>query len=237
MKNEKRDQARILREKNGLSIKTIAKKLNVARSSVSIWVRDVPLTKEQAKKLEQNWKYKSSYENRIAGSQVMQANYEKKRFKFKELGAEQALKLEPLHIMGCSLYWAEGRRRNNKNQVSISNSNSNILKIFILFLKKYFKIKNEDLTIRMKYYTDIFDTTKIEKYWCDVLKLPKICIRKGVVDYYSTYSLKKKKGQNPYGTCTLRVNKSMSMINHIYGAIEKYSQIFLKENHTPLELG
>jgi transcriptional regulator with XRE-family HTH domain len=237
MKTEKKRKARELREKEGLSIKAIAKKLNVAKSSVSDWVKDIALTEEQAKKLEQNWKCKSSYENRIAGSRVMQANYEEKRRAFKKLGENQAIKLKPLHIMGCFLYWTEGCRKNNKNRVSISNANPNILKIFILFLKKYFKIKNEDLTIWIKYYTDTFDTPHIEKYWCDILKLPESCIRKGVVNYYSTYSLKKKKGQNPYGTCTLQVNKSVRIINHIYGAIEKYSKMFQKNHYDYFEFG
>ena len=112
MKNEKKDQARKLRSE-GLSIKSIARKLKVAISSVSIWVRDIPLTKEQIETLEQNWKCKSSYKGRMAGSKAIKKIYEEKRSTHKKLGAQTALKLEPLHILGCSLYWAEGRRRNN----------------------------------------------------------------------------------------------------------------------------
>jgi transcriptional regulator with XRE-family HTH domain len=41
MKTEKRNQARTLRRERGCSIEEIASRLGVARSSVSLWVRDI----------------------------------------------------------------------------------------------------------------------------------------------------------------------------------------------------
>ena len=46
MKTDKKDEARILR-RCGKSVKVIAREIGVAYSSVSTWVRDVPLTDEQ----------------------------------------------------------------------------------------------------------------------------------------------------------------------------------------------
>ncbi len=56
MKKEKKDEKREARElrKEGASIKKIASKLNVARSSVSIWVRDIILTDIQKEILKNN---------------------------------------------------------------------------------------------------------------------------------------------------------------------------------------
>ncbi|NJO84647.1 MAG: helix-turn-helix domain-containing protein [Blastochloris sp.] len=45
---ETREAARRLRREEGLSINEIALKLNVAKSSVSYWVRDIELTPAQA---------------------------------------------------------------------------------------------------------------------------------------------------------------------------------------------
>jgi transcriptional regulator with XRE-family HTH domain len=47
MKTEQREKARALRRDEGLSVKVIARRLGVSQSSVSRWVRDVPLTEEQ----------------------------------------------------------------------------------------------------------------------------------------------------------------------------------------------
>ena len=48
-------KARELR-KNGLSVKAIQEKLKVSRSSVSLWVRDIKLTRKQLEKLYLNQK-------------------------------------------------------------------------------------------------------------------------------------------------------------------------------------
>ena len=47
MKPLEKAEARRLRREKGLSVKAIAKHLNVSVSSVSLWVRDIPLTKTQ----------------------------------------------------------------------------------------------------------------------------------------------------------------------------------------------
>ena len=47
MKTAERELAREFRRVEGASLKEIARKLNVARSSVSLWVRDIELTPEQ----------------------------------------------------------------------------------------------------------------------------------------------------------------------------------------------
>ena len=47
MKQDKREEARRLRRENGMAITDICKQLSVAKSSVSVWVRDIILTEEQ----------------------------------------------------------------------------------------------------------------------------------------------------------------------------------------------
>src|ERR1035437_1600962 len=50
-KPEQRKEARRLRREEGLSVGGIAKQLHVAKSSVSLWVRDVKLTQKQKEAL------------------------------------------------------------------------------------------------------------------------------------------------------------------------------------------
>ena len=57
MKKAERDQARELR-RQGLSLGEIRRQLGVAKSSVSLWVRDIELTPEQLERLsarQANW--------------------------------------------------------------------------------------------------------------------------------------------------------------------------------------
>ncbi len=51
MKPDKREATRLLRREQGLSINQICKQLEVAKSSVSLWVRDIKLTEAQKEEL------------------------------------------------------------------------------------------------------------------------------------------------------------------------------------------
>lgn len=48
-KSKEKNKALILRQ-NGESIKDIAKRLKISKSTVSLWCRDIKLTSEQIKK-------------------------------------------------------------------------------------------------------------------------------------------------------------------------------------------
>lgn len=53
MKTEEREWARELRRHRAMSVKEIARVVGVAPSSVSLWVRDIPLTADQLESLRQ----------------------------------------------------------------------------------------------------------------------------------------------------------------------------------------
>ena len=56
MKKEEQKEARRLRKKYGFSLGKISKILNVSKGSVSLWVKDIKLTKTQKNVLKQNKK-------------------------------------------------------------------------------------------------------------------------------------------------------------------------------------
>src|SRR5260370_10227949 len=117
MKSEKRKEARRLRQELGLSINQICKHLGVAKSSVSVWVRDIQLTHEQKQTLEQqHYAYRAQ-----ANGATNARKYREIRRQYQDEGRANAREHDPLHIAGCMLYWAEGRK--NKNWLVLTNSN------------------------------------------------------------------------------------------------------------------
>ena len=61
MKYKEKLEARRLRKEEGLSLKEIAEKVGVAKSSVSLWVRDIELSDEQlAVLIERSCHYKDN---------------------------------------------------------------------------------------------------------------------------------------------------------------------------------
>lgn len=118
-KQNEREQARHLRREQGLSIIEIAHRIGVAKSSVSTWVRDIELTPEQLKRLEDS--------NDIVRAQRLgsQANVVKHRIlrqQYQEEGRAKARDGNLLHSQGCMLYWAEG----NKDRTMLRFVNSDV---------------------------------------------------------------------------------------------------------------
>ncbi len=104
-KSIEREQARTLRQEQGLSIIEIAEKVGVAKSSVSMWVRDIVLSPEHEEAL--RWNNKRIDAQR-AGSQANVTKHRALREQYQEEGRIKAREGNLLHSQGCMLYWAEG---------------------------------------------------------------------------------------------------------------------------------
>ncbi|MDP2704052.1 MAG: hypothetical protein Q8P01_02395 [bacterium] len=141
-KFEKKEQARILRVR-GRSIKSIAKELEVSRSSVSIWCRDIALTVEQIENLRQSM-IKGTYAGRMKGAQSNRERKEKNIQQGKEWGLTyiQSFSNRDLMMLGLGLFLGEGSKRFNRFQ--FTNSNAGIVKLCILWLKRCFHVKTDD---------------------------------------------------------------------------------------------
>lgn len=220
MKVQERESARRLRAE-GKSVKDIAKELCVGRSSVSVWVKDIVLTDNQKTRLMEKMRHKSSYENMMAGCWVSSANRRLLRQKWQRDGRDLAKRREYLHAAGCMLYWAEGRRKNNKNSVVISNSDPNLLNVFITFLVKYYGVKRNEISFSVNHHDNIVDISTAEQYWSTELGLNPANKKAATVNSLSSYSKGKRCGSLKYGTCRLVVNKT-EVLQKIYGAIQEY---------------
>jgi transposase-like protein len=212
MKRELRLRARQLRQ-SGLSLKEIARELDVSLSSISLWVRDIVLTDEQVNQLEQRRKH---YAAQNKGAQTNRKNGLILRKQYQLEGQTKARDRRPLHMMGCMLYWAEGSK--SRNTLQFANSDSNMIAMFAHFLRQEMNVKDSEICVYIHCHTaDLDEQQKIESYWLDLLRLPQEQLRK-------TYF---KRGSNTvhktleHGVCRLAVNKS-SVLQHIFGAIQEY---------------
>lgn len=225
MKQKEKEKARILR-KQGHSIREIKDILGVSKSSVSLWVRDVELTPEQIKRLENLKKDNiNKFIKGYAQSGKRNVNYQvykKKRLEYQEEG-RQKIK-DPRYISISMLYWGEGDK--SKNTAGLSNSNPYMLILFIDFLKRYYKCRDEDIRIKINARLNNGICKKeIEKYWLNKLCLPKSCLTKTTLNRHSHFSQKKKVGKLPYGTCRVQVYNTR-IVQNIYGAIQEYGNFY-----------
>src|SRR4030042_3600829 len=100
---------------NGFGIKTIAHKLEVSSSSVSLWCRDILLSDAQIKELERR-SHDPYYGLRLKNVQKQQEKRKEKIQRLLEDGIREVKGLtnKELLVAGISLYWAEGFKKDNQ---------------------------------------------------------------------------------------------------------------------------
>jgi len=95
-----------------------------------------------------------------------------------------------------------------------------MMKLFLRFLKEIFNIEDNNIALCLNCYTDIHTLEEIEDFWFKNLKLPRDCARKHTVNYYSSYSKKKRKGKLKYGMCSIIIYNTQA-IQQIFRAIQE----------------
>jgi transposase-like protein len=219
MKTRERAEARRLRGEDGLPIKQIARRLDVARSSVSVWVRDVQLSEAQLEALRQ---LNPAYNRQLRGANRNAERGRERRLAAQEEGRRLARLGEPLHAAGTMLYWAEGDKR-HRSAARLSNADPEVIRFFLRYLRAYFPLPDERLRVTCHLFADhLARQREIEDFWLDVCELPRERLCKSHVNVYSKYSQKKRKNKLPHGTGRFTVH-STAVVQSIFGAIQEYA--------------
>jgi hypothetical protein len=207
------ERARRLRA-DGWSVRAIARELKIAQSTASLWVRDVPLSDEQRRRLDQ------LSDRQRAGNAARARRAREARLDAQQLGRTIARIDEPLHRTGCMLYWAEGSK--SRNQVVFVNSDVHMMRVFLEFLHQCCGVPDDSIALSINCHLGNGVTAReIERWWLERLDLPDTCLRKAIVNRPSRAS---KRVHRPliYGTARLVVS-STRIVQSIYGAIQEYA--------------
>jgi len=194
-----RKQRAIKLRQKGMSIKSIAKTLPAAVSSVSIWVREVELTTSQKLKLKNNTHSKSTIKRR---RNTRLNNESRKREVIIDRAAKtiNALSSYELTLICSALYWAEGTKK--RGAVQFANGDPEMIKLMLIFLRQVCKTPESKLRGHIHIHEHL-DVVKAEKYWQHITRISQ-------AQFYKTYNKPNKSSKNtrkslPYGVCTLYV--------------------------------
>jgi hypothetical protein len=201
--------------RSGHSIRFIEKKLNVARSSAALWVKNVKLTEKQIDKL-----YRNCKSGRLKGSYIATQNKIKKRVKrVKEIEANAEKEIANLSkrdkfMLGVALYFGEGSK--TSHNVYFTNSEPSAM----VFMKNWFlefcAAKPGQMRCNI-YLHDNLDERKANKYWSLLLDIP-------LNQFGKTYLVKNnpqrlRKSKHIYGVCRLTIS-DINMLRRIMGWIK-----------------
>jgi hypothetical protein len=182
----------------GLTIPEICSRLNLPKTTVYNYAKNVQILPESM----EEWRAKRGGSRRIRLLKEEQAFVKAKKI------VKQFSKREKLLFISA-LYWAEG----NKKDFMLSNTDSNLIKVFINGLREIFGIGNDRLRVSIRIYEDM-DKEKCLDFWANVVSLPK-------EKFQNVYILNgKKQGKLEFGMCRVRVAKGGDLLKQL-SAINK----------------
>lgn len=191
--------------KEGKTFTEIKLALGVSKSTLFDWIHDLPLTSVQLQLLSEN-KQKRRY---LTAEKIRIVKLEKRKRLFNLLVKELQSDLFPLtnkeiFLGGLFLYWGEGTKGYGTS-ISLTNTDSSMLKFFVHWLTKCFNIPKEKLRISLHLYSDMSISDSIE-YWSNELQISTTQFIKPYIKTSKSLSLTQK-GYGK-GTCCVYVNNA-----------------------------
>ena len=157
---------------NGASYSMIKERVGVSKSTLSLWLRDMPLPEERIREL------RDFSETRIERTRETKRRKKEVRLEnVRKIGKEKigTLTERELFLAGLFLYWGEGAKTKDSS-VILSNTDPSMLIFFIKWLQTLGVFK-ECLKIRVNLYSDM-DIQRELKYWSEILDIPLTQFRK-----------------------------------------------------------
>jgi hypothetical protein len=170
MKSIERAKAVVLR-KEGFSVREIARETHCAKSSISTWVRGIPLTVEQIRRLDSNQdkgRAKAASHPNSPKCVWGRLRQEIKDSAAKEVSKEYSSGM--LKILGASLYWAEGYKR-SENMVNFTNSDPAMIALMMKFFRNICKVPEDKFRGGVHIHPHL-DREAAVRFWMKVSGIP-----------------------------------------------------------------
>lgn len=211
--------------KQGLSYSEILARVPVAKSTVSLWLRDVGLAKKQKQLITQK-----RTAGRLRALDIIRKNKIKRVNDIKDLARSEVPSLisDPFWLAGVILYWCEGSKEHDRAcPVKFTNMDLPMHRIFLKWARKYFSIPDENLLFEL-FIHERADIERAKKYWMQNLGFSSDRLRV----YFKTHNPKTKRkrtGTDYFGVLSTIVHKSIPLNRKIAGWVEGIV-VYLNQN-------
>lgn len=193
--------------KQGNSYAIISSQLNVAKSTLSVWLKGV------------NFIPNDVFVNNVLrnNQRLVEIKRVDKMVSLKEAHSYADINVGKINkrdnfIFGLGIYLGEG----SKSNIRISNSDPRIIKFSINWFRNHFGLVDSNFRIRLHIYPDK-DGNELVKFWSSVVDLDKKYFFDSYIDVRSNKK-KDRRGVLPYGTAHLSIvsngNKNFGVLLH-----------------------
>lgn len=219
-KDKERLEALNLR-REGMSYREILERIPVAKSSLSLWLKSVGLSKSQEQRLTDK-KLASALrgglkkkEDRILRTKIIKESARK------EIGR---LSEREQWLLGAALYWAEGSKEKEwypGSGTQFINSDPLMIKFFLSWLLNICKIPQNmigfDIYIHENHSQRV---SEIINYWVNITGFDRHNFKNIYFKRNKINTKRKNIGSNYYGILKVKVKKSSGLLRKISGWIE-----------------
>jgi len=208
-----RERARELRLQ-GWTYDRIEVELGCSRSSVSLWVRDLPKperrrTPEEAAAIaRRGWEAK-----------LRVRDEERQRTKDAAKRAVGDLSARELFLVGVGLYWAEGGKDkpyDRRENVAFVNSDPGMIKVFLAWLD-LLGVERERLRFTVMIH-ETADVAGAERYWARLAGADRSAFNKTTLKRHNPKTVRKNVGDAYRGCLLIKVLKGAELYRRIEGS-------------------
>ncbi|WP_369204043.1 hypothetical protein [Streptomyces sp. PU-14G] len=211
-KDDLRERARELR-RQGWTYDRIELELGVSRSSVSLWVRDLPRPAPRYTAEEQRALMR-------AGLSEHHRALDEQRLRTKAAACAEIGELSDreLFLVGIGLYWAEGAKSKpyrRSESVSFVNSDPGMIRVFLAWLD-LLGVQKQDLRFHVMIHESA-DVESAERYWADLVGVPAESFLKTALKRHNPKTVRKNVGESYRGCLVVRVRRGAELYQRIEG--------------------
>ncbi|MGP4112242.1 hypothetical protein ACTWP5_15170 [Streptomyces sp. 4N509B] len=209
-KDALRERARALRAA-GRTYDEIVAELGVSKSSVSLWVRDLPRPARSPERMrrmsEARWGPYREERDRLRRDTRLRAR--------NEIGE---LTDRELFLLGVGLYWSEGAKSKPhqiREYVTFVNSDPSMIRVYLAWLRLV-GVAQERLTFRLLIHESA-DVAAAQRYWAEVVQAPPSQFRKATLKKHNPRTVRKNVGDAYHGCLVVRVLDGADLYRRIEG--------------------
>ncbi|MFJ8542850.1 hypothetical protein ACIRFH_12705 [Streptomyces sp. NPDC093586] len=211
-KDDLRDKARELRLQ-GWTYDRIQVELGCSKSSISLWVRDLPKPERRAPSEQAKLAASKRWEHELAMRDA--ARQQTKTTARQEIGS---LSERELFLLGVGLYWAEGAKDkiySRREFVLFVNSDPGMITVFLAWLD-LLQVERERLRFRVMIH-ETADVPAAEQYWATLVDTNVACFGKTTLKKHNPKTVRKNVGENYRGCLVISVVQSADLYRRIEG--------------------
>ena len=213
-KDDLREIARAMRLE-GRSYREIRANVPVSKSTLSLWLKDVPISDEQRELLEA--RRAGASERRATALRARRiATVERIR---KESAAQIGnLDNRELWIAGVVAYWAEGSKAKPwrpHQRVQLINSDEAMIRFFLRWLDSL-GVSKGDLQYRVSIH-ERGNVARAVRFWADTCKVDPALFSKTTLKRHNPKTVRKNSGDSYFGCLTITVRRSTELYRRIAG--------------------